>query len=212
MLAKRIHTSSNTRPLSFPHSTSTPQSSRSHNPPDVRPLPRPPRLAEEDECPVCHHELPSSALRNAEDVRAAHISDCIERSLGRSSSFSLPSTSVPLATTAVPASTATSHQTGGPTSISQTTTVPTAQQSQAFATAQQHVQRSIRRSGVFPYKATEKDCVDDAECTICLENYEVGVEMGRLECFCRFHLKCIRAWFEGRPGQCPVHQHDAIGY
>lgn len=69
----------------------------------------------------------------------------------------------------------------------------------------------VRRTGVFPYKATEKDCIDDAECTICLEEFEVGEDMGRLECFCRFHLKCIREWFVNRPGQCPVHQHGA-GY
>jgi hypothetical protein len=64
---------------------------------------------------------------------------------------------------------------------------------------------------VFPYKATEKDCVDDAECTVCFEEFEVGVDMGRLECFCRFHLSCIQRWFETRPGQCPVHQHDGGG-
>jgi hypothetical protein len=62
-----------------------------------------------------------------------------------------------------------------------------------------------RLSGLFPYKATEKDCVDEAECTICLEEFEVGVDMARLECFCRFHLHCIRGWFERHYGQCPVH-------
>jgi hypothetical protein len=67
---------------------------------------------------------------------------------------------------------------------------------------------AFRRTGVFPYKATEKDCVDDAECTICLEEFEVGQDMGRLECFCRFHLHCIREWFVNHYGQCPVH-HQA---
>jgi hypothetical protein len=41
------------------------------------------------------------------------------------------------------------------------------------------------------FLATEKDCVDDAgaeaECVICLEEFEVGHEMGRLECLCKFH-------------------------
>lgn len=60
---------------------------------------------------------------------------------------------------------------------------------------------------MFPYKATEKDCVDSAECTICLEEFEVGVDMGRLECLCRFHRRCIDAWFKGHPGMCPIHQH-----
>ena len=67
---------------------------------------------------------------------------------------------------------------------------------------------AFRRTGVFPYKATEKDCVDDAECTICLEEFEVGEDMGRLECFCRFHLHCIRGWFVNHYGQCPVHHQS----
>lgn len=71
--------------------------------------------------------------------------------------------------------------------------------------------RPSRATRMFPYKATEKDCIDDAECTICLEEFEVGVEMARLECLCRFHLRCIRQWFERHHGQCPVHQHDG-GY
>ena len=42
------------------------------------------------------------------------------------------------------------------------------------------------------YLATEKDCVGEggegeAECVICFEEFEQGVEMGRLECLCRFH-------------------------
>lgn len=65
---------------------------------------------------------------------------------------------------------------------------------------------------MFPYRATEKDCVDSAECTICLEEFEVGVDMARLECLCRFHRRCIMAWFERHPGQCPMHQHDGFGF
>ena len=65
---------------------------------------------------------------------------------------------------------------------------------------------------MFPYKATEKDCVDSAECTICLEEFEVGVQMARLECLCRFHRQCISAWFVNHPGRCPVHQHDSFGF
>jgi hypothetical protein len=69
-----------------------------------------------------------------------------------------------------------------------------------------------RRTGMFPYVATEKDCVDSAECTICLEEFEVGVQMARLECLCRFHRRCIGAWWERHPGRCPMHQHDSFGY
>jgi len=69
-----------------------------------------------------------------------------------------------------------------------------------------------RRTGMFPYTATEKDCVDSAECTICLEEFEVGVPMARLECLCRFHRFCIDAWWERHPGRCPMHQHEDFGY
>lgn len=72
--------------------------------------------------------------------------------------------------------------------------------------------RTTRRTRMFPYTATEKDCVNDAECTICLEEFEVGDQMARLECFCRFHRSCIDSWFVNHPGRCPIHQHDSFGY
>ncbi|KAI0186013.1 FYVE zinc finger-domain-containing protein [Xylaria flabelliformis] len=72
--------------------------------------------------------------------------------------------------------------------------------------------RTTRRTRMFPYVATEKDCVGDVECTICLEEFKVGDLMARLECFCRFHRSCIDSWFVNRPGRCPVHQHDSFGY
>ncbi|KAF3762366.1 FYVE-domain-containing protein [Cryphonectria parasitica EP155] len=131
-----------------------------------RPLPPdPPQLAEEDECPVCHRELPPRNLSNFEALREAHISVCI-----------------------------TSHSTYGGT--------PGAEGSSS----------QPRRTGMFPYLATEKDCVDSAECTICLEEFEVGVAMARLECLCRFHRDCIARWFAKNPGRCPVHSHDGHGF
>ncbi|GAP83358.1 putative Fyve zinc finger protein [Rosellinia necatrix] len=72
--------------------------------------------------------------------------------------------------------------------------------------------RTTRRTRMFPYVATEKDCVGDVECTICLEEFKVGEEMARLECFCRFHRSCIDSWFVNHPGRCPIHQHDSFGY
>jgi hypothetical protein len=46
------------------------------------------------------------------------------------------------------------------------------------------------------FLATEKDCVGEggegiAECIICFEDIEVGVEMARLECLCKFHKVCL---------------------
>ncbi|KAI8960762.1 FYVE-domain-containing protein [Daldinia sp. FL1419] len=131
-----------------------------------RPLPPAPQIPEEDECPICHRELPSRELSNFEALRESHIESCIKTH----SSYN-PSSSVA----------------GGSN-------------------------RPLRRSGMFPYSATEKDCVDSAECTICLEEFEVGVPMARLECLCRFHRACITAWFVNHPGRCPVHQHDSLGY
>ncbi|KAI2633751.1 FYVE-domain-containing protein [Hypomontagnella submonticulosa] len=138
-----------------------------------RPLPPPPQIPEEDECPICHRELPSRDLPDFEARRESHIESCI---------------------------TAHSTYTPGPDASGRPgghgTPTP----------------RTIRRTGMFPYLATEKDCVDSAECTICLEEFEVGVPMARLECLCRFHRSCITAWFVDHPGRCPVHQHDSFGY
>ncbi|KAL7927751.1 hypothetical protein ACQKWADRAFT_12431 [Trichoderma austrokoningii] len=133
-----------------------------------RALPLPPQIAEEDECPICHLELPSRELPNFEALRESHITTCIQ-----------------------------SHSTyGSPRAAADSTTPPP----------------PPRRTGMYTYAATEKDCVDDAECTICLEEFTVGIPMARLECLCRFHRSCISAWFVNHPGRCPVHQHDGFGY
>ncbi|KAL2824816.1 FYVE zinc finger-domain-containing protein [Aspergillus cavernicola] len=59
------------------------------------------------------------------------------------------------------------------------------------------------------YTATEKDCIGqdgtEQECTICMEEYEVGQSLVRLECLCKFHKRCIVEWFE-RKKECPVHK------
>ncbi|KAH6888689.1 FYVE zinc finger-domain-containing protein [Thelonectria olida] len=130
-----------------------------------RALPPTPQIAEEDECPICHRELPSQTLPNFEALRESHIATCIQ-----------------------------SHSTyGTPREGDTSPAVP-------------------RRTGMYTYPATEKDCIDDAECTICLEEFTVGIPMARLECLCRFHRSCISAWFVNHPGRCPVHQHDGFGY
>ncbi|OQD83080.1 hypothetical protein PENANT_c018G11083 [Penicillium antarcticum] len=59
------------------------------------------------------------------------------------------------------------------------------------------------------FVATEKDCLggdgQPAECTICMEDYEVGQTLARLECLCKFHRHCIVDWFD-RKEECPVHK------
>ena len=52
-----------------------------------------------------------------------------------------------------------------------------------------------RVAGMVTYLASEKDCIGEggepAECVICFEEFEQGVEMGRLECLCKFHKVCL---------------------
>ncbi|KFA74962.1 hypothetical protein S40288_02194 [Stachybotrys chartarum IBT 40288] len=133
-----------------------------------RALPSTPQIAEEDECPICHRELPSTSLDNYESLREAHITRCIV-----------------------------THSAYGSPRGGNTGDEPPA---------------APRRTGMYAYTATEKDCIDDAECTICLEEFTVGIRMARLECLCRFHYSCISAWFINHPGRCPVHQHDGFGF
>ncbi|EDK47176.1 hypothetical protein LELG_05357 [Lodderomyces elongisporus NRRL YB-4239] len=51
---------------------------------------------------------------------------------------------------------------------------------------------------------TEKE--EYEECMICLEELKPGDKVGRLECLCVFHYKCIKDWFNKKGyGECPVH-------
>lgn len=150
-----------------PSSSSAPNVQRRH--------PARSQIPEEDECPVCHRELPPRSLPNFEALREAHINGCIT---SHSRYGGSPATTL--------------GDTDGDDSLPPP--VPP------------------RRTGMFPYTATEKDCVDSAECSICLEEFEAGVAMARLECLCRFHRRCIDAWWERHPGRCPMHQHDGFGY
>ncbi|ONH65000.1 E3 ubiquitin-protein ligase PIB1 [Cyberlindnera fabianii] len=52
----------------------------------------------------------------------------------------------------------------------------------------------------------EKVLPNFEECVICLEDLKPGDKVGRLECLCVFHYKCIKSWFKRKgPGDCPVH-------
>lgn len=138
-------------------------------------------VKEEDECPVCGIELPPG-----DTIRESHISECV------TSRFSTP----PPPSTMAPAMPTSTHDPNLPSS-----STPPAARARGM---------SYRSRGIFPYVATEKDCVDgegrEQECTICMEEFQPGDEMGRLECLCKFHKGCIREWWErkGR-GSCPVH-------
>lgn len=62
---------------------------------------------------------------------------------------------------------------------------------------------------MLPFVATEKDCLGEdgnpQECSICMVEYDVGDQLARLECLCRFHRECIVEWF-GRRQECPLHK------
>jgi len=59
------------------------------------------------------------------------------------------------------------------------------------------------------FVASEKDCVGEdgnlQECSICMVEYEVGEQLARLECLCKFHKTCIVEWFS-RKQECPLHK------
>ena len=62
---------------------------------------------------------------------------------------------------------------------------------------------------MLPFVASEKDCVAEdgniQECSICMVEYDVGDQLARLECLCKFHKACIVEWF-GRKQECPLHK------
>ncbi|OKL63535.1 hypothetical protein UA08_01200 [Talaromyces atroroseus] len=72
-----------------------------------------------------------------------------------------------------------------------------------------HSPQSQHLLRMLSFTATEKDCLSEdgtpQECTICMEEYEVGDKLARLECLCKFHKACIVGWFE-RKKECPVHK------
>ncbi len=57
-------------------------------------------------------------------------------------------------------------------------------------------------------RLTENDGTDNTknkgvECLICLEEFEPGVLLARLECLCKFHERCLRAWWIAKANASP---------
>jgi hypothetical protein len=65
------------------------------------------------------------------------------------------------------------------------------------------------------FVASEKDCMGSdgnaQECSICMEEYDVGDELARLECWCKFHKTCIVSWLN-KKAECPVHKASAMHF
>jgi hypothetical protein len=146
----------------------------SPQPPPIQQLnPRPRRqIAEEDECPICGGELPPKGPDGDDTSRSQHIEECI----------ALHSASPAPASNIRPqAHTSTSLP------VTRTRGMSSAGNGEG-ASSHRH---SHAARGMFPYIATEKDCVDadgnDAECVICFEEFQTGDKMARLVCWCKFH-------------------------
>lgn len=143
-------------------------------PPPIQQLnPRPRRqIAEEDECPICGGELPPKGPDGDDAERSQHIEECIAL---HSASPAPASSMRPQAhtSTSLPVT-----RTRGMSSVG----------NGEGASSHRH---SHAARGMFPYIATEKDCVDedgnDAECVICFEEFQTGDKMARLVCWCKFH-------------------------
>jgi hypothetical protein len=58
-------------------------------------------------------------------------------------------------------------------------------------------------------KIPETNNSEHKECCICTDAFEKGSQLRMLQCFHRFHLKCIDQWFE-RSKQCPICREDFL--
>ncbi|KAI9778722.1 MAG: hypothetical protein M1839_007953 [Geoglossum umbratile] len=170
--------------------------------PPAPPPPHHPRpdLREEDYCPICQAILPPPRPDGDEGAREAHIENCIQISF-YGSHRSTPTT--------------TSSQQQQPTpSSAPDTQAPASTPSPAGGSPIRPRRGTVGRMVAF--LATEKDCAGEggegvAECIICFEDIEVGAEMARLECLCKFHKACVRKWWDTKgQGACPVHQDNGF--
>jgi len=193
----------------FADRTARPSSSAPRAPRPPQPVPPPQvqvrQIPEEDECPVCGHELPPKGLDGDEDARIKHVDTCVQRysapSMANSSSSAGPPSA---ASTGTNSSSAVVHAPAAPLPV----------RANVGASSAPSLPRGVGGNRMLVYRASEKDYIGEdgepQECVICFEEFEPGDELGRLECLCKFHRVCIRQWWETKGvGSCPTHQlHD----
>lgn len=155
-----------------------------------------PQLREEDQCPVCHKALPPKGIDGSETVREAHVAACIETSLSSAVPNTLQLATRAWAEAAVTANENTAGQTGSGSAILEGSRGAWQTPGRGDGAFESIGNSRQRVRGMVVYQATEKDCVGEdgagqAECVICFEEFEAGVDMGRLECLCKFHKVCI---------------------
>lgn len=67
-------------------------------------------------------------------------------------------------------------------------------------------EQTHRANRMILYKLPEREAKSLGECVICLDDFHSGDSVGRLECLCVYHEKCILDWFSRKgAGECPVH-------
>ncbi|KAK6522601.1 hypothetical protein TWF281_002039 [Arthrobotrys megalospora] len=201
-------------PIASQFMSSSSREQQTHSAP---PQPQP-RLKETDYCPICMSVLPPpNPVTKDESAREAHIQECIENAVGghdaprRRSTSGTPSNPASLASATMSSQPA---QTPSPSPYQDPTqTQPNRHERSRRNTASNRAGGSGR---MVVYTATEKDTFamgndaeadgQKAECVICFEEFEAGDVIARLECFCRYHKKCISDWFNRRTdSQCPIH-------
>jgi len=140
--------------------------------PQAPPAPRR-QIAEEDECPICGNELPPKGPNGDDADRVQHVEDCIAIHSG-----SPPSVPAEQISQSLP-----SQRTRGMSNAA-----AMAGNGEGGSSGNR---LSMSARGMYPYVATEKDCLDEhgdeAECVICFEEFETGAKMARLVCWCKFH-------------------------
>jgi hypothetical protein len=188
--------------------------SRSYNPRFALPsssAPRPPqlfqqtrriparRIREEDECPVCGHELPPKGPDGEEDARISHVDACIQRYSAPSAGTSSNNNNAAAAVVTPAAAPLLVDIASSPATVVHAPPLhppPPAQQADEATSAAEPAPAPARPRGVggnrmLVYRAGEKDYMGDdgepQECVICFEEFEPGEELGRLECLCKFH-------------------------
>lgn len=205
----RSITTINSHTTPFPPGSGPPRSILTPVAPPLLPQhAQPPRsrrqVAEEDECPICGNELPPKGPNNDDADRTQHIQECI--ALHSASPPPIPltqQTSASLPTQRTRGMSSAGGGSGGGGGAS----------NNAEASSASRLSHAAR--GMFPYIATEKDCTDDegreAECIICLEDFEAGERMARLVCWCKFHEVCFLSRFPPRPVLVGLVSCDVVG-
>lgn len=187
--------------------------------PRARSPPQPPtrsssnrqRVQRSELCPVCGDRLPPSSL-----AIENHIDRCINRHLRDQLHISAAAPRPPELShsSSLPLTSHTSSNMNRPRHTSDASTLGNSQDAERNPSTSQTASgaapsRPFLSSRMISFTATRIDTIgQESECIICMEDFEEGVEMARLECLCKYHKKCIDGWFFAHPGRCPVHGQD----